>query len=456
MNTTWFSLRRRLLLPLLGGVTIFWLATLGLSFVETHHEIDELFDAQLVQTAQTLLAIASHEEGDVAEIGEAEHKYQQKLSFQIWSANGSMVLHSSNAPQSPMTSDNGFSEQRGWRYYSQWDGARQFQVQIGESHEIRDELVSEIAWQMLLPALFGLPLLGIWVWLATRHGLAPLNAVAAQINHRGPSHLDALAPARAPLEIKPLLVALNDLFQRVEQTLENERRFTADAAHELRTPLAALAAQAQVAQRSNSDAERQHAIEQLRVGVDRAAHLVDQLLTLARLDPEQAFSDVHPLQLKALTEEVCAAHGAAAVAKQIALELDAVDALVTGNRTMLQVLLRNLLDNAIRYTPVGGRVGVTLSAAESAVVLRISDSGPGISAEEHELAFRRFHRGAAGQDQAGSGLGLSIVQRIAELHGARLALSVGEGGRGLAVSVTFPLRPAPAAAAASSHRSSQH
>lgn len=441
IDTAWFSLRRRLLIPLLGGVTILWLATLGFSFFETHHEIDELFDAQLVQTAQTLLAIAANEEGDVAEIGEVEHKYQQKLSFQIWGADGSLLLQSSNAPRSPMTSGDGFSEQRHWRYYSQWDAARRFQVQVGESHDIRDELVSDIAWQMLLPALFGLPLLGIWVWLATWHGLAPLGAVAAQINHRDPSHLDALAPARAPLEIKPLLIALNNLFQRVEQTLGNERRFTADAAHELRTPLAALAAQAQVAQRSSDDAERRHAIEQLRVGVDRAAHLVDQLLTLARLDPEQAFTDMQPTPLKMLVEDVCAAHGAAAVGKQITLELDAVDAAVTGNRVMLQILLRNLLDNAIRYTPAGGRVRVTLGADRSAVSLRVSDSGPGISAEERELAFQRFHRGAAGQDQVGSGLGLSIVQRIAELHGAKLSLSDGEDGRGLAISVAFPLRP---------------
>ncbi|MCX7174044.1 MAG: ATP-binding protein [Proteobacteria bacterium] len=455
-STAWFSLRRRLLLPLLGGVTIFWLATLGFSFVETHHEIDELFDAQLVQTAQTLLAIASHEEGDVAEIGEVEHKYQQKLSFQIWDADGSLVLHSSNAPRSPMANGDGFSEQKHWRYYSQWDAARRFQVQVGESHDIRNELVSDIAWQLLVPALFGLPLLGIWVWLATRHGLAPLDAVAAQINRRKPSHLDPLAPARAPLEIKPLLVALNSLFQRVEQTLGNERRFTADAAHELRTPLAALAAQAQVAQRSSDDAERRHAIEQLRLGVDRAAHLVDQLLTLARLDPEQAFADVQPLPLKMLTEEICAAHGAAAVGKQIALELDAVDAAVMGNKTMLQILLRNLLDNAIRYTPAGGRVRVTLSADRSGVVWRISDSGPGIPAAERELAFQRFHRGAAGQDQVVSGLGLSIVQRIAELHGAKLALSDGESGRGLAVSVVFPLNSSPTAADSTSQPSSQH
>ncbi|TRZ94163.1 MAG: two-component sensor histidine kinase [Rhodocyclaceae bacterium] len=439
MNTAWFSLRRRLLIPLLGGVTSFWLATLGFSFIETHHEVDELFDAQLVQTAQTLLAIASNERGDVAEIGEAGHKYQQKLSFQIWNARGRLVLHSSNAPQSPMTSASGFSEGPGWRYYSQWDAAREFQVQVGESHEIRDELVSEIAWQLLVPALLGLPLLGGWVWLATRRGLAPLDAVAAQIGNRDPSHLEPLAPARAPLEIKPLMIALNDLLKRVGQALETERRFTADAAHELRTPLAALAVQAHVAQRSTNDAERQHAIEQLRAGVDRAAHLVDQLLTLARLDPEQPFSDVQSIQLKALTEEICAAHGAAAVAKNIALELDAVDVEVRGNKVMLQILMRNLIDNAIRYTQAGGLVKVTVSAAGPTVFLRVSDNGPGISAEERGLAFERFHRGAAGQDQVGSGLGLSIARRIAELHDAQLGLDEGEAGRGLSIIVKLPM-----------------
>lgn len=449
MTTAWFSLRRRMLLPLLGGVAVLWLIMLAFSYFDAHHEVDELLDTQLAYTAQTLLALASHEaherDAGIAALGDEADKHQLSLRFQVWGMDGVLLMRSRNAPTSPLTTREGFSDESDrtgqWRTFSLWDKEREIQVQVGEDQEARDELIIEVAWKLLLPALFGLPILGFWVWLATRHGLAPLGAVAAQINNRDPSHLDALAPARAPLEIKPLLVALNNLFRRVEQTLGNERRFTADAAHELRTPLAALAAQAQVAQRSGSDAERQHAIEQLRLGVDRAAHLVDQLLTLARLDPEQAFTDMQPTPLKMLVEDVCAAHGAAAVSKQISLELDAVDTSVTGNKTMLQVLLRNLLDNAIRYTPAGGRVRVTLAADKSAVNLRVSDSGPGIPVDERELAFQRFHRGAAGQDQVGSGLGLSIVQRIAELHGAKLSLSDGEDGRGLAIGVAFPLRP---------------
>ncbi|MFA7280747.1 MAG: ATP-binding protein [Sterolibacterium sp.] len=445
MNTVWFSLRRRLLLPILGGVTALWLAMMVLSYLDAHHEIDELLDAQLAHIAQTLLALASHEvhEGDegIAELGDAVDKHQHTLRFQVWGSEGKLLLRTANAPKTPLTTLEGFSDasnQEGqWRIFSLWDKDRSVQVQVGEDMEDRDELTVQIAWKLLLPGLFGLPLLGGWVWLATRRGLAPLDALAAQINNRDPAHLDSLVPVSAPTEIKPMLQALNGLFARVKQTLSNERRFTADAAHELRTPLAALAAQAQVAQRSGDDAERQHALEQVRVGVERASHLVSQLLTLARLDPQQPLSDGQPVQLKSLAEEVCAVHGAAALDKQITLELDAVAAAVRGNATMLQILLRNLIDNAIRYTPRGGHVRVRLSATASSVELRVSDSGPGIPAAERDAVFQRFHRGAAGQDQVGSGLGLSIVQRIAELHGARIALNDAEGGCGLEVSVTF-------------------
>ena len=443
MNTAWFSLRRRLLLPILGGVTALWLAMLVLSYLDAHHEIDELLDAQLAHIAQTLLALASHEvrEGDegIAELGDVVDKHQHTLRFQIWGSDGKLLLRTRNAPPTPMTTEEGFSEDPSgqWRIFSLWDKARVVQVQVGEDMEDRDELLVQIAWKLLLPALFGLPLLGGWVWLATRRGLAPLDALAAQINKRDPAHLEPLVPASAPTEIKPILQALNGLFGRVKQTLVNERRFTADAAHELRTPLAALAAQAQVAQRSGDDAERQHALEQVRVGVERASHLVSQLLTLARLDPQQPLGDSQPVQLKTLTEEVCAAHGATALDKQITLELDAVAAEVKGNATMLQILLRNLIDNAIRYTPCGGRVRVMLNATVTGAELRVSDSGPGIPAAERDAVFQRFHRGAAGQDQVGSGLGLSIVQRIAELHGARIVLSDAEEGCGLKVSVTF-------------------
>jgi two-component system sensor histidine kinase QseC len=438
----WFSLRRRLLALLLGGVTVGWLATLVFSYTDAHHEIDELLDAQLVQTAQTLLALASEydDDDDVARLEGDVHKYQKKCVFQLWDAEGRLLLRSQHAPTTLLTETDGFSESEGkehWRYYSQWDKQQLLRVQVGENHEVREEIAGHIASRLLLPALFSLPLLGVWVWFATRRGLASLDAVAEEVAHRAPERLEPLMPAAAPVEIHPLLDALNDLFVRVDQTLDNERRFTADAAHELRTPLAALATQAQVALRARDPAERDHAIEQIVAGVRRASHLVEQLLTLARLDPTTELP-IEVVDLGALAAEACADHGAAALDKDIALELDAPVSVQTNvNAGMLGILLRNLLDNAIRYTPSGGQVRIRVHAAEQGAVLEVSDSGPGIPPVQRDSALRRFHR-LAGQEIEGSGLGLSIVARIAELHGARLELADGLGGTGLTVRLYLP------------------
>ena len=436
MTTTWFSLRRRLLGLLLGGVAAAWLVTMVFSYIDAHHEVDELFDAQLAQAAQTLLALASHDEGEgVEDLGEAAHKYQRRLRFQIWRADGKLLMRSNNAPESPLTQAGGFSETHGeeghWRHFSQWNDERSLQGQVSENHHIRDDLIGHIAWRLIFPALFGLGLIGLWVWLATRHGLSSLDGVARQIASRDPQQLQAIHPASAPAEIRPLVEALNGLFQRVEKTIEAERRFTADAAHELRTPLAALATQAQVAMRARDNTERDHAIEQLIASCRRASRLVDQLLTLARLDPEKTRA-IEMVALDRLAEEVCADHGAPALAKNVALELDALPTQVAGNADMLRVLLRNLVDNAIRYTPAGGHVTVAVAPG----ALTVTDTGPGIPAAERERIFDRFHR-LAGQDTEGSGLGLSIVARIAERHGATVRLDAGDNEKGLRVTVRF-------------------
>ncbi len=478
-DTRWFSLQRRLLALLLGGVTSAWLIMMAFSYADAHHEIDELFDAQLAQAAQTLLARrhqmektrrhhqASQEAGDNeaandngdhgknggngndGDEGEdddsravpaAIHRYQSKIMFQVWRNNGELLMRSANAPTDALTTTPGFSEinhEYGhWRTFSAWDERHHYQVQVAENHAIRDELTGHIAMRLLLPALIGLPLLGVWVWLATRRALRSLDTVAEQIAARRPAKLKALAPNSAPSEIRPLVAALNDLFQRVDQALESERRFTADAAHELRTPLAALTTQAQVAMRARDEAEKDHAIEQLATVSRRAARLVDQLLTLARLDPEAA-PPTTPVDLASLAEEVCANHGEQALTKDIALELEAEPAKVNGNADMLRILLRNLIDNALRYTPNGGKVIVAVAPGR----LAVTDNGPGIEASARQSVFDRFRR-LAGQDTEGSGLGLSIVARIAEMHGAAIQLADGlvaeNGQAGLRVEIQFP------------------
>jgi two-component system sensor histidine kinase QseC len=341
-----------------------------------------------------------------------------------------------------LTVTNGFSETSNrdeghWRHFSQWNHERSLQVQVSENHHIRDDLIGHIAWRLLLPALFGLPLIGLWVWLATRQGLSSLDGIARQIASREPQQLQPLNPASAPEEIRTMLEAINGLFRRVAETLDAERRFTADAAHELRTPLAALQAQLQVALRARDDDERERSLMQLQHGLTRASHLVDQMLQLARLDPESGLPDSQAVDLSGLAEDVCAELGTAILDKNLDFDLQAsTGCTITGQPEWLRVLMRNLVDNAIRYTPPGGKIVVSLSEVKNGCRFTVSDNGPGIPVAERDAVLRRFHR-LNQQDQPGSGLGLSIVSRIAELHGARIELDDGSATGGLSISVSF-------------------
>lgn len=451
--TRWFSLRRRLLLLLLGGVAACWMATLIWGYFDAHHEIDELFDAQLTQTAQALLAqrhqLRRHEDDerddDHDEPPLLAHPYQSRLIFQIWEGDR-LLLRSPDAPATPLTTVEGFSEasdgQRHWRYFSQWDSRHRHLVQVGEDQHDRHQLIAKITLRLALPALVVLPLLAAWLWLATRRGLLPLTTVADEIAAREPNRLTPLKLATAPSEVRPLVEAINSLFGRVATAMANERRFTADAAHELRTPLAALAVQTEVARRAGSEDERQHALTQLATSLRRTTRLVDQMLTLARLD-HQAVRPLVPVRVDTLAEDVCADHGSLAIDKQITLELTAQPVSITADADMLRVLLRNLIDNALRYTPAGGCVQVTVCDEE----LVVADNGPGVAIEERERIFDRFYR-LAGQDSKGSGLGLSIVRRIAEHLGASITLADGIDGQGLRVTVRWRATALPESTAA--------
>jgi two-component system sensor histidine kinase QseC len=430
MTTHWFSLHRRLLGQLLGGVAVCWLIVMAESYVETRHRINKLLDDHLVVESNTLLAVARHEVTEMHPFhdqhGQSENENLKNLRFQIWNNAGQLFTASPDTPAVPLTDEDGFSDRpdtgRGkhrWRYYAQWDEEHTIRVIVGQRGHVRDKLIGHVLWQLLLPALFGLPVMGIWLWLTIRQGLRPIDQVAGQIAERSPERLDALQPVTAPEEIRLLIESTNKLFKRVGQAMEAEKRFTADAAHELRTPLAGLAAQAHVALHARNGAERHHALEQLITSSRRLAHLVDQLLTLARLDPNTPVP-ASQVALDTLAGEVCADNGPLAVENSITLELDAEPVNVTGDADLLRILLRNLIDNAIRYTPSGGQVLVSVRDG----ILAVTDSGSGIPVAERERIFDRFYR-LAGQEKEGSGLGLSIVARIADLHHARLELADG-------------------------------
>lgn len=440
--TRWFSLRRRLFLLLLGGVLGIWTITAVFSYRDAHHEVDELFDAQLAQAGQTLLALATHEEAEgVNDMSEVAHRYQRRLRFQVWLADGTLMLRSWNAPAIPMTGVEGFSEsieeQGTWRHFAVWNEERSMQVQVSEDHRIRDDLVQQIARRLLWPALIGLPIVAVWVWLAIRYGLRALDALTDEVAARAPGQLQPVQPQRAPEEVRPLLLALNGLFARMEATLASERRFTADAAHELRTPLAALYAQAQVAVRARDEGERERSFGELQAGLMRAAHLVDQMLHLARLDPQSALPSAQPVDLVPLAQSVCAELGVGILDRHTDFVLEAESSgLVSGQPEWLRVLIRNLVDNAIRYTPPGGSVSVHIGRVDERIVLAVDDSGPGIPPAQREAVLRRFHR-LDPSEQAGCGLGLAIVARIAELHAASLVLGE-SAAQGLRVTVSFP------------------
>lgn len=433
-----FSLRRRLLALLLGAVGTVWLALALSSYFDAHHEIDEMFDAQLAQSAQLLLAQATHEIDEIDfDREQFGHKYQRRFVFQILDRAGQVLLHSAVAPAVALASQPGYSDVQlngeKWRVLARWDADGEYQVQVAERHAPRIKLARAITLRMLLPALAALPLLALLIWLGVSKGLAPLGRIAREVASRAPQHLAPLDIQQSPREILPLVEALNGLFERLNQTLENERRFTADAAHELRTPLAALRVQAQVALRAQEDSERRHAIEQVVAGADRATHLVEQLLTLARLDPDTARAMHQPFDLHAVATETLSALAPAAVAKHIELSLaEGPQVMVQGDAAMLGMLLRNLVDNAVRYTPEGGTVSVAVKSEHGRAVLEVCDTGPGILPEEQDHVLERFYRGL-GTGQSGSGLGLSIVKRIAQLHGAELYLGEGAGGKGLRV-----------------------
>jgi two-component system sensor histidine kinase QseC len=443
------SLKRRLLVLALAATALVWLVTVLFTWLDARHEIHEVLDAHLAQSASLLLVQLSQDIDEIeTEHAPLLHKDARKVAFQIWEQGTRLGLHSVNAPQEPLgTRAQGFSERTveggRWRVFTSWDASGEYLIHVGERMELREELATEMAVSLLRPLLVALPVLGIVLWIAVGRGLGPLAGLTGEVAQRDPDNLAPLDAARAPREVLPLVEQLNRLFGRIAQSFERERRFTADAAHELRTPVAAIKAQAQVAQLASAADARDHALGQVVAGAERAARLVEQLLTLARLDVIDR-SAFEPCGLRALAAQVLAEMAPAALSRGVRLELtdapdvpDVPDVQVRCIPTLVEVLVRNLVDNAVRHG-AGGAVRVAVAREPGCAVVSVVDQGPGIPEHERGKVLERFYR-LPEAGEGGSGLGLSIVQRIAQIHGATLALDSGEGGKGLRVEVRFPL-----------------
>ena len=445
------SMQARLLALLLGLVTGVWLAAALLTWFDARHELEELLDGHLAQAAALLVVQQVHADDDdgVAETPSL-HKYAPKVAFQMFHE-GALVMRSANAGTAAMSNQTqGFetvrlSDGAQWRVFATRGAERDVQIYVGEQTASRSTILWAVLRNMLLPFVVALPLLALAGWWAVRQGLAPLRELGQALEQRQPQGLQPVALADMPTEMRPMVEALNGLFERIERMIASERRFTADAAHELRTPIAAIRAQAQVAQGAGADAaQRTHALQATLAGCDRATRLVEQLLLLARLESgaPSAEACAARVELGALARRVAAELAPSALARGQTLSLDAADSCaVAGDELLLAVLARNLIDNALRYSPEGAQIQVRVAREFGQIVLRVDDSGPGMTEPERARLGERFYR-VLGHEQPGSGLGWSIVQRIAAVLGAQVQVARSELLGGLAVSVRWPARAA--------------
>jgi two-component system OmpR family sensor kinase len=440
------SIRRTLLVwLLLGLVAVAVLASVA-TYFDTKREIGELFDLQLKQLAYSTRIddLIRGRQPSVSGPGADRATGVSEIVTQIWDRDGVLVYYSRPGTGLPVPATEGYSDVlqngRAWRVYTHVEGRHA--LQVAHALDERREIAAQSALRTLLPLAALIPFLGVLIWYAVGRGLRPLETMSHAVARRQPDAMAPLAEGGLPEELRPLANSLNALLARLSDALNAQRRFTADAAHELRTPLAALKLQVELVERAPDDAARAAALAELEDGVDRASHLVEQLLAMARLEPEALAKNFGDCDLVGLAKDVIVARAALAADKSIDLGLARESTVhARGDAASLSMLLANLLDNALRYTPGGGRIDVAVDDDAGHAVISVADTGPGIPVQDRERAFDRFHRGANTEDgrgPTGSGLGLSIVKRIADAHGATVTLDAGSDGHGLVVRVRFP------------------
>ncbi len=439
------SLQARLLTTVLTLVLLAWSVAAALAWHETDEEVSDLLDAHLAQTA-ALLRLQPLDELDEDRLTEAPEldKHQPRVVFQLWHED-QLLARSASAPQEPLTQrrKRGIADSqvdgKAWRVFVTQGRESDVRIVVGELQSVRREIVLASLTSILKPMLWALPLLALGIWWAVRGSVRPLGRLGNAVAARQPQSLESLSTNGVPPEVLPLVTALNELFERMARLLATEQQFTADAAHELRTPIAGIRMQAQVAQGATDTHERAAALQATVQGCDRATRLVEQLLQLARLDAE-ATPDLSSTPLADVARQVAADLQATAERRQQRIVLQgplAPGVQIPLPEPLARVLLRNLLDNALRYSPDGAEVQVQIDAqGDGQAQLIVEDSGPGLTPEEQARLGERFFR-VLGTGQSGSGLGWSIIQRIARLHHLQVGTDRSPGLGGLRVTVRW-------------------
>lgn len=449
------SLRIRLLVTVSLTIFIGWSLWFFVQCVQMTRQQSGYWDRSLRSIGeQILLSLPS-------DVGETEAKSRlqlpanttalqgkfDNLHFQVWSlGRREGVVASRNAPAGPMRADfgEGFADTQvggeTWRVFAVTDAAGRVQVQVGHAASLkRNELMRWMATS-LFTALLVLAGLALATWAVVRKSLKPVVRIQQTITARQALDLTPLPESGLPDEVRPLVDSFNGLLARLDSALQSERQFLSEAAHELRTPLAALLTQAQVAMHAADLDETRQALDSLMRGIERTSRLAQQLLDSARVDSARGSTDRGVVDLAQVVAMVAREFELVAARKRQTIVLDTDSSRVEGNLDDLGILVRNLLDNALRYGREGGRVEIACGAGTAAgtVELTVRDDGPGVAEDERERIFERFFRGSNGNGERGSGIGLSLVVRIARTHGAVLGTGRGVDGRGFGVTLVFP------------------
>ncbi|MCG0582111.1 sensor histidine kinase N-terminal domain-containing protein [Burkholderia cenocepacia] len=442
------SLRRRLLTWLLPAACVIGLVASAGTYWGALRELDDLLDDQMRSMSKQIV-VGPNGELSFSNHAKGKHGFEASdpdaVLLQVW-RNGTLVYSTDRDSKLPPPAQQGIASVdvggQPWRTYVTERGGTT--IRLAQARHARWEAIAGIAVHLLWPVFSMLPLLALGLWFGIGAGLRPLRAIASGLKRRNANNLEPVDVASMPNEVRPLAEAINDLLARLDRSFTLQRHFIADAAHELRTPIMGLSIQSQLLRRAATAEEREHILAQIHAGTTRLGHLAEQLLTLARLEPDAqaVVSASAPVDLAALCRSVVSDRARVADAHRIDLgAIVDVPVMAAGNADTLRVLLNNLVDNAIRYAGEGARVDVSARADGTTPVLEVADDGPGIPEAERADVWERFYRGEGAQaaTSSGSGLGLSIVKRIAEQHRATVSLGTTRGGRGLTVTVRFPL-----------------
>jgi two-component system OmpR family sensor kinase len=428
------SIQSQLLVWLLGGIL---LATglAGLAIYQTaSNEANELFDYQLQQTA---FSLPPHPDEAIDYPSEA---FEEDIIIQVWNPQERLVYTSNRAFSPPLFKRQGFQTvnifDEQWRIYT--ENRRMNIIQIAQPLSVRENLATNLALRSLIPLFLLIPVMLLLASAIVRHNLRPLQAMTHNLRQSSAVDLQALPEQGLPTELATITHALNDLLARLDKAQSAQRAFVADAAHELRSPLTALKLQLQLAERAKTDSQRTQAITKLGERLERAIHLTTQLLTLARQEASSSAAEHQPLALGKLIHRAVADYRSLAHDRHIQLSADMPqpDTTLVGDADNLAILLKNLLENALHYTPTGGQISLQVRQQHGQTCLCVTDTGIGIAAAERQRVFDRFYR-IQDNSVAGTGLGLSIVQQIATQHGAVVQLGDNPSGQGLQVSVVF-------------------